>query len=56
MADTAAEYFRAKAAQARRLASHLPAADPTGIALLELAEAYDTMAIEAEKAERGRAC
>jgi hypothetical protein len=56
MADTAAEYFRAKAAQARRLASQLPAADPTGMALLDLAEAYDTMADAAEQTERGKAC
>ena len=54
MADTAAEYFRAKAAQARRLASHLPPADPTGRALLELAAQYDAAALEADLIDRGR--
>jgi hypothetical protein len=54
MADTAAEYFRAKAAQAGRLASHLPPSDPTGRALRELAALYDAAALEAEEAERGR--
>jgi hypothetical protein len=51
---TAAETYRNKAARARRLADLLPSADPTGIALLELAAAYDAAAIEAENAERGR--
>jgi hypothetical protein len=49
-----AEHHRARAAKARRLADALPAADPTRRALLELAEAFDTMARAAELAERGR--
>jgi hypothetical protein len=50
--STAAEIYRNKAAMARRLADGLPAADPTGRALEELALEYDAAAIEAEKAER----
>jgi len=49
---TAADY-RARAAKARRLADGLRAADPTSVALLELALECDAKAIEAELAERG---
>jgi hypothetical protein len=50
-----AETYRLKAVKARRLADGLPAAEPTGRALLELALEYDARAIEAELAER-RGC
>jgi hypothetical protein len=53
--DTA-ETYRNKAAMARRLADGLPAADPTGRLLQELALEYDAAAVEAEMTERGRGC
>jgi hypothetical protein len=56
MPETTAEYLRAKAAKARRLASALPAEDPTGLALLDLAAQYDAAALEADLIERGRPC
>jgi hypothetical protein len=51
-----AEIYRLKAAMARRLADGLPAADPTGMALLDLALKYDAKALAAERAEAGAPC
>jgi hypothetical protein len=53
---TAAEHYRSKAAQCRRLAGALPDADPIGQALLALARELDAMAVQTEKAERGKPC
>jgi hypothetical protein len=51
---TAAETYRNKAARARHLAELLPAGDPTGRALRELALEYDKMAAGAGEREGGR--
>jgi hypothetical protein len=53
---TAAEYYRSKAAQCRRLAGALLDADQIGQALLALARELDAMAVQAETAELERTC
>jgi hypothetical protein len=53
---TAADY-RAQAARCRRLANEFwRPNDPMARLLLDMALEFDARALEAEKAERGRAC
>jgi hypothetical protein len=55
MRESTAEYFRTRAALARRFADILPDTDQTGRALQELALEHDAKALQADAADsRGR--